>query len=317
MQQRTAAMRYFALLALANIDESRANKLQAFLDKSNGWDENLPHTVAERLRVSAKEVTSAFQRVGRSFDELPEDTEIVHRDKPEFSSLLRETRDCPEFLFCRGNIDLLSKPTVAVVGTRKASTEGKQRGQKLSALLAKAGIVVASGLAKGVDRAAHSGALQAGGDTISVIGTPLHRSYPPEHKDLQTTIAEEGLVVSQFAPAFPVRRWFFPKRNAVMSGISAATVVIEASETSGAVIQAKQCLRQGRMLFLPESLVNNTNFQWPRKLLRFPKAHAFSSVSELLDMINETVDLTRSNRDDSEPRSIAKVFHQIWISDVR
>gem|GEM_PF-4364515 len=132
-------MRYFAVLALLSFNEERTRELLDFLDRSNGWDENSPETIAEHLGVSAEEVTSTFQRVRRSFDELPGDTKIVHRDKPEFSSLLRETRDCPEFLFCRGHIELLSKPTVAVIGTRKSSTEGRQRGQKLAALLAKAG----------------------------------------------------------------------------------------------------------------------------------------------------------------------------------
>jgi len=169
-------------------------------------------------------------------------------------------------------------------------------------------------MARGIDCEAHSGALQAGGDTISVIGTPLQKIYPPEHEELQTTIAEEGLVVSQFAPTFPVRRWFFPMRNAVMSRISAATVVIEAGETSGAVIQARQCLRQGRMLFLPDSLANNTDYRWPRKFLQLPGAHIFSSASELLDMMQETIDLTPADKDVSERQSINEVFHQISIS---
>lgn len=301
-------------------NQQRASELLEQLEETGDWESVYPDLVAEEVGASVDDVVRTYQKVQDSFANLPIGTQVLHRSDYEFPSALKKTEECPPFLFCQGNTSLLNRPIVAVVGTRRASTEGRRRAEKMSVLLSRRGIVVASGLAKGIDHAAHRGALEAEGDTIAVIGTPLHKTYPKQHEDLQITIAERGLVVSQFAPAFPVRRWFFPQRNATMSGISMATVVIEAAETSGAVIQAKYCLQQGRQLFLPKSLVDDRRFDWSRKFLRFPQVHMFSSVSELLQMLNDAVgslDDSKQTKHEDKNCRVAAVFKQISFADVR
>jgi len=133
--------------------------------------------------------------------------------------------------------------------------------------LAKVGIVVVSGLARGIDAAAHRAALEVGGMTVAVLGTPIDRTYPADHKSLQEEIAQRGALVSQFPPGLPISRFNFPERNRVMAGICLATVVVEAGDTSGAVIQARQCLSQGRTLFLTDLVRKNTAHRWAASYL--------------------------------------------------
>ena len=145
-----------------------------------------------------------------------------------------------------------------------------------------------SGLAKGIDQAAHRGALEAGGDTMAVLGTPLNRVYPAEHKSLQQLIGEAGLLVTQFTPSGKVQPYNFPLRNATMSGLSLGTIVVEASETSGALIQARKCLQQGRKLFIPQSAIDNPSLSWP-KTYRDRGAIVFSEVDPVLAEAKELI----------------------------
>ena len=132
-------------------------------------------------------------------------------------------------------------------------------------LLSAKDYVVVSGLATGIDTAAHTGAIKAGGKTIAVIGTPLDQCYPKENIALQKIIAKGHLLVSQFPFGYRITRFNFPVRNYTMSGISHATVVIEAGETSGALIQARQCMVQGRHLFILKNLLERTDLKWPKR----------------------------------------------------
>ena len=144
---------------------------------------------------------------------------------------------------------------MAVVGTRQPSPGGLGKAGDLSRLLVRQGVVVVSGLARGIDSAAHSATLAAGGRTIAVIGTGITKTYPAENKELTERIVEHGVVVSQFWPSSPPARGTFPRRNVVMSGIAQGTAVIEASSTSGAKMQARLALEHGKKVFLLRSLV--------------------------------------------------------------
>lgn len=188
-------------------------------------------------------------------------------------------------VYFAGNIDLLLKPAVAIVGARDVSEEGKSRAYKLAKELARAGVVVVSGLAKGVDTAAHLGAIQSGGNTIAVIGTPITKAYPAENADLQEEIYREHLLLSPFAPGEAVFKGNFPKRNRVMALLSDATVIVEASDTSGSLHQAAECVRSGRWLFIMKSVVDNPNLTWPQRFLGKPKVAVLSSTTEILDAI--------------------------------
>jgi DNA processing protein len=171
---------------------------------------------------------------------------------------LRTVHDRPPALFVTGALDASrDERSVAVVGTRKASAEGRQIAEAVATTLVKADYVVLSGLAEGIDTAAHTSAMGAGGRTVAVIGTGLRESFPKKNAELQEKIGAKCAVVSQFWPGQGPRKWTFPQRNAVMSGLGRATVVIEASHTSGARMQARLATEHGRPVFLLESLLQH------------------------------------------------------------
>jgi DNA processing protein len=205
----------------------------------------------------------------------------------EYPELLAMTKEAPPYLFLRGNISLLKENIVSVVGSRTASSEGIRKAYRLSKCLGRAGIVVASGLARGIDTAAHKASIENNYLTICVIETPITKVYPRENAELQKKISEVGLVVSQFPPSSPVQRWHFPMRNAVMSGISLATAIVEAGETSGALKQADYALKQNRLVFIPQSAFENNNISWPKKYIQRKGVFKFSKIEELLKMLEQ------------------------------
>ena len=135
-------------------------------------------------------------------------------------------------------------------------------------MLGRNGIIIVSGLAKGIDVTAHITALQNNFNTIAVIGTNLNQYYPLENKDVQMEIEKKGLIISQFSPATKTERWFFPLRNGVMSGISQATVIMEAGETSGALKQATFALKQKHLVLIPQNVCRTTTITWPEKFIK-------------------------------------------------
>ena len=190
----------------------------------------------------------------------------------EYPERLRDARHPVELLYYCGWWDLVASRSVAVVGTRKPSREGLFRTRRLVRELVADGFTVVSGLAAGVDRIAHETAIESNGRTIAVIGTPLSHVYPKAHAALQHDIAERFLLISPV----PVKRYesqdyrrnrlFFPERNVVMSALTEATIIVEAGETSGTLIQARAALQQGRKLFVLDSCFRNPRLTWPARL---------------------------------------------------
>ena len=190
----------------------------------------------------------------------------------DYPARLRDASEPIEVLYFLGSWQLAEAPRrVAVVGTRKVSPEGAARARKLVRALVEHDFTIVSGLAEGVDTIAHTTAIEAGGRTIAVIGTPISEVYPKENADLQRRIAQEFLLVSQVpvlrykAQTWKGNRFFFPERNKTMSALSEATIIVEASETSGTLIQAQAALDQGRKLFILESNFQNPAITWPAK----------------------------------------------------
>lgn len=200
----------------------------------------------------------------------------------EYPGQLLMIHQRPPFLMWRGSSSDRDARGVAIVGTRKATPDGLQRAEELAAGLARRGVTVVSGLAAGIDTAAHLGALDAGGRTVAVIGTGLRRCYPQENAKLQGRIAAEGMVISQFLPDAPPTKTSFPMRNAVMSGYAAATVVVEANWKSGARMQARLALEHGRHVFLLESLLE---LDWARDYARRPGATVVHDVDDLVQQL--------------------------------
>ena len=178
-------------------------------------------------------------------------------DDPSYPVALTTIADPPPVLWTRGCIAALSAPAVAIVGSRAASPYGLAVAEQLAGDLAASGLVVVSGLARGVDSAAHRGALAAGGVTVAVLGSGVDVMYPPEHSELGRSIDEHGAVISELVPGTKPHQRFFPLRNRIISGLSRAVVVIEASEKSGSLITARCALDQGRdVLAVPGNVLS-------------------------------------------------------------
>jgi DNA processing protein len=176
---------------------------------------------------------------------------FLSRSSPAFPPLLRAIHDPPPGLFLRGAAkpELLARPAVAIVGARASSGYGGSVGRGLGRDLASAGLVVVSGLARGIDAEAHRGALEAGGTTVAVLGCGIDRDYPAAHAELARRVADAGLIVSEYALGVEPAPWRFPARNRIVAGLCAATVVVEARERSGALITADLALEEGREVF--------------------------------------------------------------------
>jgi DNA processing protein len=201
---------------------------------------------------------------------------------PGYPVNLHAVHDRPALLFVRGEISAGDERSVAIVGSRHASPEGLAHARRLAIELSETGYVVASGLAAGIDAAAHTATLDVGGRTLAVIGTGVDRVYPGAHAELQRTIAEQGAVISCFWPTDGPTRQSFPVRNAVMSGLTRATVIVEASSTSGTRVQARRALAHGRPVCLSSKLLAQP---WARELADRPNVHIADSADEIAAVI--------------------------------
>lgn len=201
---------------------------------------------------------------------------------------LRQVYNRPPFLFVKGKLLSEDDRSVAVVGTRKASPGGIEDARSLATQLVEHGITVLSGLAAGIDSAAHQATLDAGGRTVAVMGTGIDRIYPKSNERLASEILESGgALVSQFWPDAPPTKYSFPMRNVVMSGMAIGTAVIEANHRSGAKMQARLALEHGKRLFLPEGLVEQE--EWAKRYAKDGKSVVVRSVDDILPVITATI----------------------------
>ncbi|HEV2160906.1 MAG TPA: DNA-processing protein DprA [Stellaceae bacterium] len=189
----------------------------------------------------------------------------------DYPPRLRDAKYPVELLYYRGGWELTETRSLSVVGTRTPTDAGLERAARLARELVARQFTVVSGLATGIDTAAHNAALEAGGRTIAVVGTPLGEVYPKENRDLQERIANDFLLISQ-VPVLrydrqkpPQNRFFFPERNVTMSAMTEGTIIVEAGETSGTLIQARAALHQGRKLFILESCFQRKDITWPAR----------------------------------------------------
>jgi len=203
---------------------------------------------------------------------------------PGYPPLLQEIPDPPVVLWLRGQTPALSSPAVAVVGSRAASPGGRLVAARLARDLSRAGLTVVSGLARGIDGAAHQAALEAGGQTLAVLGCGADVVYPREHRELARRIAASGAVVSELLPGSPPLAFHFPLRNRVISGLSRAVVVVEAGERSGSLITARAALEQGRdVLAVPGGIMSGRH-RGSHSLIK-DGARLVETVDDVLDEI--------------------------------
>ena len=240
--------------------------------------------------VVSEPKSARFERFRKRFDEAAFRARLaargirwIARSEPSFPTALRSIFDPPPGLFLRGDaaVELLDRPAVAIVGARACSAYGAHVARTFGRELAGAGLVVVSGMARGVDGEVHRGALEAGGATVAVLGCGVDRDYPAAHADLARRIAAEGLVVSEYPPGVEPAPWRFPARNRIIAGLAQATVVVEARERSGALITADLALEEGREVFAVPGEITSALSAGTNALLRLGATAATSALDVL------------------------------------
>lgn len=216
---------------------------------------------------------------------------IAVNNTPSWPLKLKDSQRPTPLLYYRGNISLVESKSVSVVGSRKASSEGRSRARRIAKELSAAEVTVVTGLARGIDTEATKAAIASGGQTIGVIGTPIDETYPKENALLQEKVAKDYLLLSQVpffryaTEPFTAHRVRFPERNELMAAVSDATVIVEASDTSGTLSQARACLQQGRPLFIMRSLLNDPDITWPKRYLEHDEVHVLDNTDQVLEAI--------------------------------
>lgn len=216
---------------------------------------------------------------------------IISIDDDEYPRSLREIHSPPTVLFVRGEIHPNDSLAVAIVGTRHASSYGVRQAERLAIGLSHAGLTIVSGLARGIDAAAHRGALQAGGRTIAVLGCGVLSIYPPEHADLAEQICQRGALVSEAPPHSQPHSGMFPQRNRLISGLSLGVIVVEAAQRSGALISAEHAMEQGREVFAVPGPIDSRTSRGCHQLIR-DGAKLVESVDDVLEEFGPLVEAT-------------------------
>ena len=256
-------LRYW--LALKHIPRLSTPASLALVEKfgiSNLFEENIDRDL---LGLSAKQYQALTSPNWRKVDDIcqaikdDQQYTITYSDK-RYPEQLKHIYDPPLVLFAKGNIDLLQTMQLAIVGSRNMSIDGKSTTKSLAGDLAQLGITITSGLALGVDGIAHQAALACNGATIAVVATGLDIIYPSRHKPIAKKMLEQnGLIVSEFVPGTPAKPGHFPKRNRIISGLSAGVLVVEAAIKSGSLVTARCALEQGREVFAVPGNIRNPN----------------------------------------------------------
>lgn len=234
---------------------------------------------------------------------LQENNHLVTLADPEYPRSLLEIADPPPFLYAKGNLDLLNQPGIAIVGSRNASVQGEKNAEAFAYELSAYGLCIVSGLALGIDGAAHRGALRAKGSTIAVVGTGMDIVYPAKHRELAHQIAEHGLIISEFNLGTPSKPQNFPKRNRIISGLSLGCLVVEANLQSGSQITARLATEQGREVFAIPGSIHSPLSKGCHQLIKqgAKLVDCLHDIVEELNLSHGTLsELTISNTDKTE-----------------
>ena len=218
-----------------------------------------------------------------------ENQHVITLADSEYPQALLEIPDPPTVLYVRGRLDLLNRSALAIVGSRNPTPQGIQNAERFAAALAEAGLVIASGLALGIDAAAHRGALSAGGGTVAFIGTGIDRIYPARNRELAMEIGAKGTIVSEFPIGTPVTAANFPRRNRLISGIASGVLVVEAATESGSLITARLAGDQGREVFAIPGSIHSPQSRGCHKLIR-QGAKLVETAQDVLEELRWTVE---------------------------
>ncbi|NLY98953.1 MAG: DNA-protecting protein DprA [Pirellulaceae bacterium] len=288
---------------------------QALLEKFS-TAEGILSAPMDRLRQVAgvgPKLARAITMAGREIDVEGEiavcrqrGVQILADWEADYPPLLKEIDDPPGILFVRGGLRPIDRLAVAIVGTRHATHYGLRQAERLAGGLARAGVTIVSGLARGIDAAAHRGALAAGGRTLAVLGSGVLHIYPPEHGRLAEEVIQQGALVSESPPRAAPRTGSFPQRNRIISGLSLGTVIVEAGQRSGALITARLAGEQNREVFAVPGRVEDRAAQGCHRLLR-EGATLVETVDDILDQLGPLANTARRD-DGSEVRHPAELM---------
>lgn len=248
--------------------------------------------VAEKIKsvLDSKEFTDELNSIEK------EKIQILCLNDTDYPTILREIYDPPCVLYIKGNLSLLNDICIAVVGCRRASFYGMQQAEHISRNLSNRGICVVSGLARGIDTAAHKGAIKGSGKTIAVLGSGIKKIYPPENSNLFKKITEVGAVISEFPMHTIPHKGNFPRRNRIISGLSRGVVVVEAAQRSGSLITANLALSQNREVFAVPGTANSVNAKGTNKLIK-EGAKLVENVDDIIEELNIDIYLTEQGKD--------------------
>lgn len=272
---------------MATIIEERGSALAILRGDWTGFESfTTPQVDAVAARITEEDLTQLEELVAAY---AAKGIKLISVLDTAYPPNLRQVYNRPPFLFVAGELRPTDVRAVAVVGTRKASRQGLETATDLASRLVEQEVTVVSGLAKGIDSAAHRATVDTGGRTIAVMGTGIDTIYPKENQDLARQILESGgALISQFWPSAPPTRSSFPMRNIVMSGMAIGTAVIEASSTSGAKMQARLALDHSKRLFLMRSLVLQED--WAKRYATRAGTTVVDSVDDIIRVLTLTID---------------------------
>ncbi|MCA9043820.1 MAG: DNA-processing protein DprA [Planctomycetaceae bacterium] len=244
---------------------------------------------------------SAAITAGRNFEEAHAEWErcstagltLFFRDDDNYPASLKEIHDAPPVLYCRGKLEECDQLAIGMVGSRQCTVYGRAIAEKLAAGLCRAGITVISGLARGIDAAAHQGALRAGGRTLAVCATGLGNIYPPEHDTLAGEIAQQGALLSESPVLRGPNRGLFPQRNRIISGLSLGVVIVEAGRKSGALHTARHAMEQGREVFAVPGRIDTPSSMGCLDLIR-DGVTLVRGVDDILDALGPLINPVRT-----------------------
>lgn len=268
------------------------------------------------LRTVERVGSELARRIARAREDIDADSEIqvcqaegilIQQEcDDDYPSMLRELPDPPGILFIKPRILEQDRLAIAIVGARHASRYGTEQAERLAGALARVGFTIVSGLARGIDAAAHRGALAAGGRTIGVLGGGLLRLYPPEHQELAQQVVAQGALVSEMPPRLPPMSGSFPQRNRIISGLALGVVVVEASEKSGALITARHAMEQNREVFAVPGRVDSRTSRGCHRLIR-DGAKLVEDVDDILQEIGPLIKKTPTADGEREIRHPAEL----------
>ena len=263
------------------------------------------YKLASKIATDSKKVATAAMLARKQIAWLQTNNiHMLHFTASDYPTMLKPLVDAPAWLFCQGNPVVFKQPCLGIVGSREASQLSKELTQTISKALAKAGVCIVSGLAKGIDTAAHKGALQVGA-TAAVFGSGLDQVYPAQNQQLAKAIVQTGACISEYPPMTAIRRHHFPERNRIIAGLCKGIIVTEAGIRSGSLITARLAAESGREVFVVPGNIWNNKYQGCHKLIQ----NGAKLVQSLQDIIEDLPGLQLLGADQSATATITTPGH--------